>query len=140
MVAQLSLPSRHHIVLVDDNALDLFINQKVVVTSRLAARVETLQGGLEAITYLEACRQSRDFPTLLLLDVNMPAMDGFEVLTLCQQQGYLSDSTRVVMLTSSAHPRDKQRAEELGALFMEKPLQMDKLLHCIGHTITPIPA
>ncbi len=121
------LLSQQYIVLVDDNSLDLFINQKMIEMSGINARVETVNGGPEAVAYLESCRSNGSCPTILLLDVNMPVLTGFQVLETCRQKGYLPEDILVIMLTSSVHPGDKQQAEELGTCFMEKPLTPAKL-------------
>ena len=71
--------------------------------------------GVEAIEYLYSPeRSAEDMPRLVLLDLNMPRLDGFEVLKKMRS----SARTRfvpVVMLTSSDHPDDVRTAYELGA-------------------------
>jgi CheY-like chemotaxis protein len=123
-----SFSSNHSIVLVDDNPLDLLINQKMIELSGLQAKVESVNGGPEAVAYLETCHEMGNYPMLLLLDINMPVLSGFEVLNTCRQKGYLPEDTLVIMLTSSVHPEDKRLAKELNIGFMEKPLTPMKVL------------
>jgi CheY-like chemotaxis protein len=123
-----SFSSNHSIVLVDDNPLDLLINQKMIELSGIQAKVELVNGGPEAVAYLETCHEMGNYPMLLLLDINMPVLSGFEVLNTCRQKGYLPEDTLVIMLTSSVHPEDKRLAKELNIGFMEKPLTPMKVL------------
>ena len=82
--------------------------------------------GEAAIAYLLGSdpyhdRRKHPLPDLLLLDLKMPGIDGFEVLTWIRQQPGLS-SLRVVVLTASDHIRDVNQAYQLGAnSFMVKP-------------------
>jgi CheY-like chemotaxis protein len=87
-----------------------------------------VNGGPEAVAYLETCHEMGNYPMLLLLDINMPVLSGFEVLNTCRQKGYLPEDTLVIMLTSSVHPEDKRLAKELNIGFMEKPLTPMKVL------------
>ena len=77
--------------------------------------VVVARDGVEAIDYLYSPeRSAEDMPRLVLLDLNMPRLDGFGVLRKMRQE----ERTRfvpVVMLTSSDHPEDVHRAYELGA-------------------------
>jgi CheY-like chemotaxis protein len=77
--------------------------------------VVVARDGVEAIDYLfDPERSSEDMPRLVLLDLNMPRLNGFGVLKKMRQE----ERTRfvpVVMLTSSDHPEDVCRAYELGA-------------------------
>jgi two-component system response regulator len=78
-------------------------------------KLDGLADGVEAIDYLLSPeRSAADMPHLVLLDLNMPRLDGFEVLEKMRRE----ERTRfipVVMLTSSDHPEDVRRAYELGA-------------------------
>lgn len=74
------------------------------------------------------CRES-ECPTLVLLDVNMPVMNGFEFL---EAYDHLDITPKehiiIIMLTTSLHPRDVERVQQLGiAGFMNKPLTKEKI-------------
>ncbi len=86
-----------------------------------ADEVVLARNGVEAINYLLSPeRSAAEMPRLVLLDLNMPRMDGFEVL----RRMRADERTRfvpVVILTSSDHPEDVRRAYELGAnSYLEK--------------------
>lgn len=80
-----------------------------------ADEVVLARNGVEAINYLLSPeRSAAEMPRLVLLDLNMPRLNGFEVL----KRMRADERTRfvpVVMLTSSDHPEDVRRAYELGA-------------------------
>ena len=63
---------------------------------------------------MECRRGAHPLPSIILLDLKMPFLDGFEVLTWIRKQPELA-KTPVAVLTSSAEERDRRRAAELGA-------------------------
>lgn len=119
------------ILLADDSADDRFLATRALKRSEhLHLLAEVCDGG-EAIAYLSGCGQYRDrtkypFPKLLLLDLDMPRMNGFEVLEWLQQRG-LPD-LRVVILSGSLDPTNIERALALGADYcLTKPHRPDEI-------------
>ena len=121
------------ILVVDDRDDDLVIIKKAFEKARVVNPIITVQGGEEAIQYLkgEGDYSNRDeypLPSLVLLDLKMPKVDGFEVLEWIRSQPTLQ-TLRVVVLTSSDHMKDVNRAYALGAnSFVTKPVGVDKFL------------
>ena len=96
---------------VDDSQDDAFFVKRALEASGLGVDVRHVEGGQQAIDYLSA----NPAPDLMLLDLKMPAMNGFEVLQ------WLSDhrfSFPVIVLTSSVLIEDQNRALSLGAQVM----------------------
>jgi chemosensory pili system protein ChpA (sensor histidine kinase/response regulator) len=84
--------------------------------------------GLDA---LEQLQQTAKLPDLLLLDVEMPRMDGYDLLTALKAQDTLRDLP-VVMITSRAGDKHRRKAFELGAsAYLVKPFQDEALLDLI---------
>ena len=88
--------------------------------------------GKEAVDFLMT---NPDFqhekPSLILLDINMPIMDGFEFLEeYSKLDSNLKASTVVVMLTTSLHPRDLERADTFPDLkaYINKPLTKEEIV------------
>ena len=114
------------VLLADDSADDRFLLRRgLEPAARLQLLAET-RDGVQTIAYLDRQNSPRHrdefpLPDLLLLDLNMPGRDGFEVLKWLQPQPFAKDLT-VVVLTGSVRPQDIQRALELGAhLYQVKP-------------------
>jgi CheY-like chemotaxis protein len=86
--------------------------------------------GKEALAFLRKCGQYEIARTrdIVLLDLNMPRMDGWAVLGEMQQSASLS-TIPVVVLTTSSSRNDRERAEQLGARrYMTKPSSFDGLV------------
>lgn len=96
------------------------------------ARLVTVKHGGEVVAYLKAEGQFSDrsknpLPQLILLDLKMPIMDGFDILKWIRGTPSVS-SIPVVVLTSSANDTDKSRAALLGANgYLVKPGRPDKM-------------
>ncbi len=100
------------------------------VTTRLLERngisVRTAKDGIDAMMILEEYT-----PDLLLLDIEMPRMDGFEVATQMRHHSVLKD-VPIIMITSRTGDKHRQRAMDIGVTdYMGKPFQEDKLLAAI---------
>jgi len=114
----------HYIFLVDDDEDDHFLIQLVFNRYSPEFIVKALHNGEELLRTLE---QATVLPTLILLDINMPRMGGFEALKLIRQASKY-DSVPVIMLTTSDQTVDKQRALELKANgFITKPNSIEQL-------------
>jgi DNA-binding response OmpR family regulator len=78
-------------------------------------------------------------PDILILDVMMPGMDGFEVLTAMRQRG-LAPATRTVLATCRTSERDHLRGWELGAdEYLTKPFEADELADRLRHLLSCSP-
>lgn len=118
-------------LLVDDDSTTNYLNRRLLERLAVTERIFTALNGQEALDVLATnCPNGgADCPVLILLDVNMPLMNGFEFLEayyqlpLAQQQSII-----IVMLTTSLHLRDMQRVQELPvAGFLSKPLTAEKI-------------
>ena len=104
------------------------------VTSRLLERkgveVATAKDGLEAMAVLEEAK-----PDFILLDIEMPRMDGFEVVTRLRNDARLADIP-VIMITSRTGDKHRERALSLGANhFLGKPYQEAILFEAITQVL-----
>jgi CheY-like chemotaxis protein len=107
------------ILLVEDREDDILIVLKAFELAALSNPIQVVRSGEEAVAYLAgekryANRKEYPLPVLILLDLKMPGMDGFEVLTWIRQREGLR-TIPVVVLTSSSQMRDVNRAYQLGA-------------------------
>jgi PAS domain S-box-containing protein len=117
------------VLVVDDNATNRRILEEML--SLWEMRPKTVSGGKAALEELErAAVAGRSYP-LVLLDGNMPGMDGFAVAERIKEQPQLARAS-VMMLTSSARPGDRVRCLELGvASHLSKPIKRSDLLDTI---------
>ncbi len=121
------------ILLVDDNPIDLLINNKIVTTLNASAEVVKKQSAEEALHYIQELGAEDTLPHYILLDIKMPIMDGFGLLdALKPLQDKLKKNTKIIMVSSSIDPMDRNRAAEnmLVYDFLEKPLTVEKLKSC----------
>lgn len=125
--------SRRTILLVDDNEDDVFIMRTVFRKVGISNPVQVLTNGEEAIQYLSgegefADRERFPLPAIILLDLNMPRVNGFEVLNWIRKQPGLKRLI-VEVLTASSRPGDVERAFDAGAnSYLVKPSRMEELI------------
>ncbi|SFU46297.1 Response regulator receiver domain-containing protein [Pustulibacterium marinum] len=114
-----------NILLVDDDIATNFINKKIINDSHCAEHVDAVTSGKAALDYLVSKTENLDQPELIFLDINMPAMNGWEFL---EEYKKLKDSQKakiiIVMLTTSLNPDDYDKAKEIPEIddFKNKPL------------------
>ncbi len=121
-----------NILLAEDNADDVFFFENAFQKAEGSGVLSTVSDGVEVLAYLNAEGPYRDranfpFPDVLLLDLNMPRMNGFEVLEWIRQNPKCS-RLMVHILTSSCRDADTERAYDLHAnSFVVKPGRVDQL-------------
>lgn len=124
------------ILLVEDNPDDVELTRLAFAEAGEPHRLHVVNDGAEAVEYLlgrgrHASRDVGDLPALVLLDLNLPRLDGREVL----QAIRADDATRrlpVVMLTTSAEPFDVEEAYALGAnSYIQKPVAFDRFVEVV---------
>jgi CheY-like chemotaxis protein len=128
-----------HILLAKDNEDYAVLFKRALLTAHIPASLEVVRDGREAVDYLSGAapygdRIKHPFPKLLLLDLKMPRMDGFEVLSAVRQRlGFTQ--LPVIVLTHSDNPADVKRAYELGATsYFRKPDSLeglDEMIHVL---------
>ncbi len=138
MVQRLKLQSQmqnkvQKVMLIDDNDIDLKINAKLISFSKLFDEIIICQSGEDALDYLNKYLQEPEkLPDFILLDIQMPEMDGFEFL-----ENYKSfpEKCPVAMLSSTLDFGDIQRAEANPYVvkLLKKPLSAKELAELIDH-------
>lgn len=117
------------ILLVDDNDDDIVLLRDVFEQARLANVTHVVTDGEAAVAYLRREGEYRDAkrPGLVLLDINMPKKNGFEVLEEIRAEPELK-TLPVVILTTSRREEDVVRSYASGACsFVSKPVEFEKL-------------
>lgn len=124
------------ILLVDDDVATNFINKKIIQKAEIVQHVHVALNGKEAIEYIcnkgkfESENNLYPKPEMILLDINMPVMDGWEFIEAYKN---LNESYKqniiIVMLSSSFNPADKEKAESIPEIseFRQKPMSREAL-------------
>lgn len=118
-------------LLVDDDQTNNYLNKLLLSRLQITNKLLVALNGQEALTLVEEhCQDaSPSCPALILLDVKMPVMNGFEFLEAYAQLSIPNkQAVIIVVLTTSLHPQDVSRLENLSiAGFLNKPLTREKV-------------
>jgi CheY-like chemotaxis protein len=124
------------ILLIDDDEPTNFLNKMTLEQAGCARHIQVAQGGQEALDYLASCQpngstfDTHPRPDLIFLDINMPAMDGWEFLQRYQQLPSEQKADIVlIMLTTSLNPDDEIKTHSIPEIagFENKPLKRSQL-------------
>ncbi len=129
------MAKRRHVLLVDDNPNDLELAIEVLGEGQGGAEFVTAQGGPEAMAYLGTHSGRCERPSLVLLDLNMPQLDGLGVLDAIRADAALHDIP-VVMLTTSSEQADIQACYQRGANgYLVKPPDLSMFAETLRATL-----
>ena len=122
------------VLLVEDDLNDIFLVKRAFKMAQLLTPLEVVTDGEEAVHYLTgqgkySDRETHPLPRLIVMDIKMPRMSGFDVLEWIKHDGVLR-RIPIVIVSSSDDPRDINRAYELGAnAYMVKPMDYRAVEH-----------
>lgn len=134
--SELVMPKSSVILLVDDNPDDALLMQCAFTEAGFEKPLIVVQDGLEAMSYLEgtgryANRAAHPLPELLLLDLNLPRMDGLELLRWARKEPRF-ERLPIVIVTGSNDEKLIARAHKLGAnAHLVKPVSFKDLVQAI---------
>lgn len=136
----LSPPKCTLLIIIDDSTFDLRINSGIAKHTHLFQKIMCFPAAREALDFLiEHIHDQQIFPHLILLDIQMPEMDGFEFIKQYDRfpQSFKKNS-RVVMLSSTDDLRDIAKAETDSNIIklLKKPLKIGELKELV-HDIFP---
>ena len=127
------------VYLVDDDTEDLEILQEALFVHSYKGPVVTLENGLKLLAQLNGNGHSPE-PHVIVLDLNMPLLDGFQTLTRIREHPTYN-SVPVIMLTASSKKEDEEKSYQLGCnFFLTKPSRIkdyDTLTALVKRFIAP---
>lgn len=112
------------VLLIDDDPINNIVNKKLISKHSASIEIFEFQDAEKAVIFLKESPANK--PDVILLDINMPKMNGWQFLDIYQN---LNINSRLFMLTSSIAREDETRARNYSVVhgFLIKPLNGDKI-------------
>ncbi len=125
MSTSLSLPP---LLLVEDNPMDLDLTLRAFSKKKFSNQVHIARDGEEALAFIPRWEAGEALPAVILLDINLPKVNGLEVLRQLKAHERFR-RIPVVVLTSSREDKDLKTAYDLGVnSYIEKPVSFNKFM------------
>lgn len=122
------------IVIAEDDPDDQFLFQTAFEENGLTVQIEFVNNGVELVSYLDSCNGTEEhtnYPSLIILDLNMPKKDGREVLKEIKNHPTYK-TIPVIIFTTTKNEMEVRRCYELGAnSYIVKPVSFDGLINII---------
>lgn len=123
--------SFNFILLIDDDEITNFINVREITKFGIPDNIiQTCSSGCEALRFLieYAVANENQAPELIIVDISMPGMDGFEFLEQLNEISFSNwDQIRIIFLSNSTADRDIKKIENKMHSYINKPLTVEKL-------------
>jgi len=124
-----------NILLIDDDEVANQLHQKLIQKLKLAKNIFTEKDGRDGLDFIRQRYYGfHSLPSLIILDLNMPVMDGVDFLKeICHSDLLFVNRIPIAVLTNSVHPEeDMKRITEIrNCYYISKPLTEEKLLQVI---------
>ncbi|WP_281174385.1 response regulator [Skermanella stibiiresistens] len=122
-----------NILLVEDNPADARLVAEVMKEGRFHAVLHHVEDGVEAMAFLrqEPPFENKPRPDLLLLDLNMPRKDGWEVLEEIRADDALATLPVIILTTSDVHSDVRRAYSRHANCFLTKPVELDEFIKMI---------
>lgn len=122
--------NKRHILWADDDMDDLMLMRQVLQDLGQEYDVTEVSNGQEALDYLEAAKQKGSLPALIILDMNMPVLNGREALAVIKKDEALKDIPLVFFTTSNSE-LDKMYCRRFGVEMITKPPRYSSLKEAV---------
>ncbi len=124
------------ILIAEDDADDRFLMQTALDESKSEDKIKFVENGIELLNYLNGLKASNGeihYPDFILLDLNMPKMDGREALKTLKSNSEFK-KIPVIVFSTTKNELEVKRCYELGAnTYVVKPVSFDSLVETIQH-------
>jgi len=116
------------ILIVEDNPVDLDLTLRAFSSRKLTNPIQVARDGEEALAYIERWEQGEPLPVVILLDLNLPKVNGLEVLQVLKNHPEFK-TIPIVILTTSSESSDMKSAYQLGVnSYIIKPVDFEKFI------------
>lgn len=121
------------VLLVDDNYAINLLHKKILLNLGVTAHFHMAKHGEDALQYIEEALRQQDEahpkPDLILMDINMPRMNGWEFLEEYRQRNYMAHDFIIAFLTTSPNPDDERKAFNIPEIadYLQKPLATERM-------------
>ena len=115
-------------IVVDDDEICLLVHKQIISISGFHPEPRSFSSGEQALVFLQDLPPDAD-PVMLFLDINMPVMNGWELLDILHQESFKTPIA-VVMVSSSVNRNDKEKASTYSKVidFIEKPFTLNAMI------------
>lgn len=122
------------VLLVEDDAADVRLTREALDECRTPYQLQVMRDGLQAMEYLSRMKSTPELPRpdVILLDWNLPAMNGREVLRAIKSDEQLRNIPVLVLTTSSARDDVRQAYDLHANCFITKPVSIHRFFEIIG--------
>ena len=127
--------SKHvSILVVDDDDLDVKLIGRAFIKSKIESPIYRAKNGIEALRSLrgDGGTESIPHPYIILLDLNMPKMNGLEFLSEIRNDNHLKDSTIFILSTSKDIDKIKATNKEDVAGYIVKPVSLERFMEAVA--------
>lgn len=125
----------YRIAVIEDNPADTFLLEEVLQRAKISYLIDSIEDGEQAISYIQAIETNR--PDLFLLDLNLPKVNGADILHLITQHSFLAD-VPVIVWSSGGFPKDQSEiVHSRATCFVAKPNSLEGFM-AIGVTIRKV--
>jgi CheY-like chemotaxis protein len=116
------------VLIIEDDSISAFITERALKKAGIVT-IYKVGNGAEGIDFLNMLnRQNQPLPDLILLDINMPVMNGFEFLEAIKTLScFNNDQTLISTLSTSQDQRDIEKIKKYGVLHLTKPIAESKI-------------
>jgi len=117
-------------MLIDDNEFDLYLYEKFIQIKKISNQIIKFSSAKESLNYLKL-HDNSPWPDVIILDIHMPVMDGFDFLK--DYENFESEkrkTTQIIMVSSTLDSSDNERAIQNPSVLalLNKPLNLDELI------------
>ena len=120
-----------HILLVDDNEGDILLTKEALDDAQFINKISIAYDGVEALRFLKQHAGDKDRPDLILLDINLPKMDGTELLGIIKTDPDLKRIPVIMLTTSSAEKDILTSYNNYANCYITKPVDLERFMDVV---------